>query len=137
MLTIGVTPLLRAAKALDAPAIKLLLAHGALVNLAEYSRHHSHHGRRRAWVLWMQTLAASTPLPMFSRRSLASLELLLAAGGEINAADGRGQTPLHGAAFWGWNDVVQFLVDHHANLNAEGFEGQDADRFRHGPRGRQ
>ncbi len=33
MLTIGVTPLLRAAKALDAPAIKVLLAHGALPNL--------------------------------------------------------------------------------------------------------
>jgi len=33
MLTIGATPLLRAAEALDAPAIKLLLAHGALVSL--------------------------------------------------------------------------------------------------------
>ncbi len=65
MLTIGVTPLLRAAKALDAPAIKLLLAHGALVNLPEYSRHHAHHGRRRAWVRWMPTRAASSPLPMF------------------------------------------------------------------------
>jgi len=33
MLTIGTTPLLRAAKALDAPAIALLLKHGALPNL--------------------------------------------------------------------------------------------------------
>ena len=62
--------------------------------------------------------------PDVQQRSLASLELLLAAGGEINAADGRGQTPLHGAAFWGWNDVVQFLVDHHANLNAMDLKGK-------------
>ncbi len=33
MLTVGTTPLLRAAKALDAPAIKLLLEHGAIVDL--------------------------------------------------------------------------------------------------------
>ncbi len=33
MITIGATPLLRAAKALDAPAIELLLEHGALLNL--------------------------------------------------------------------------------------------------------
>ena len=33
MLTMGTTPLLRAAKALDAPAIKLLLEHGAIVDL--------------------------------------------------------------------------------------------------------
>ncbi len=33
MLTIGTTPLLRAAKGLDAPAIELLLKHGANPNL--------------------------------------------------------------------------------------------------------
>ena len=53
-----------------------------------------------------------------------SLDLLLKAGGDINAqADLRGQTPLHGAAFWGWNDVVQFLVDHGARLNAKDSRG--------------
>jgi len=60
------------------------------------------------------------------QRSLASLALLLAAGGEINATEARGQTPLHGAAFWGWNDVVQFLVDHGANLNATDRQGKTA-----------
>ncbi len=33
MLSVGTTPLLRAAKAQDAPAIKLLLEHGALIDL--------------------------------------------------------------------------------------------------------
>jgi ankyrin repeat protein len=61
-------------------------------------------------------------------RSIASLELLIKAGGDIGAkaTGGRntpGQTPLHGAAFWGWNSVVQFLVDHGARLDAKDARG--------------
>src|SRR5207247_9518819 len=58
------------------------------------------------------------------QRSIASLTLLIAAGGDINAKDGtRGLTQLHEAARWGWNDVVQFLVDHGANLDAKDNRG--------------
>jgi ankyrin repeat protein len=122
MLTIGVTPLLRTAKALDAPAIKLLLAHGALVNLANIRRTTPTMAAAGLGSVDADTRGVYTT-PDVQQRSLASLELLLAAGGEINATDSRGQTPLHGAAFWGWNDVVQFLVDHHANLNAKDLKG--------------
>jgi uncharacterized protein len=122
MLSIGVTPLLRAAKALDAPAIKLLLAHGALVNLPNNRGITPTMAAAGVGSVDADTRGVYTT-PDVQQRSLASLELLLAAGGEINAADARGQTPLHGAAFWGWNDVVQFLVDHHANLNAKDLKG--------------
>ncbi|MGD0136857.1 MAG: ankyrin repeat domain-containing protein [Bryobacteraceae bacterium] len=123
MLTIGVTPLLRAAKALDAPAIKLLLAHGALVNLPNIRGTTPTMAAAGLGSVDADTRGVFTT-PDVQERSLASLKLLLAAGGEINAADGRGQTPLHGAAFWGWNDVVQFLVDQHANLNAVDLKGK-------------
>jgi ankyrin repeat protein len=122
MLSIGVTPLLRAAKALDAPAIKLLLEHGALPNLPNNRGITPTMAAAGLGSVDADTRGVYTT-PDVQQRSLASLELLLAAGGEINATESRGQTPLHGAAFWGWNDVVQFLVDHHANLNAKDLKG--------------
>ena len=33
-------------------------------------------------------------------------------------ANGRGQTALFGAAFWGWNDVVKFLAERGAQVGA-------------------
>jgi ankyrin repeat protein len=122
MLTIGATPLLRAAKALDAPAIKLLLEHGALPNLPN--------NRGTTPVMAAAGLGSvdADTRGIFTtedvqQRSIASLELLLAAGGDLSLTESRGQTPLHGAAFWGWNDVVKFLVAHHANLNAKDLKG--------------
>jgi ankyrin repeat protein len=124
MLTIGSTPLLRAAKALDAPAIALLLKHGALPNLPNI--------RGTTPTMAAAGLGSSdadtrgvftTEDTQF--RSVESLKLLLDNGGEINAKDGtRGQTPLHGAAFWGWNAAVQLLVDRGADLNAKDNNGK-------------
>ncbi len=123
MLSVGVTPLLRAAKALDAPAIKLLLAHGALVNLPNNRGITPTMAAAGLGSVDADTRGTYTT-PDVQQRSLASIELLVGAGGEINATDRRGQTPLHGAAFWGWNNVVQFLVDHGANLNATDRQGK-------------
>ena len=35
----------------------------------------------------------------------------------------RGWTPLHGAAFWGWNDVVKYLVEKGAKLDVKDSRG--------------
>jgi ankyrin repeat protein len=123
MLTIGTTPLLRAAKAQDAPAIKLLLEHGAIVDLPNSQG-------------MTPTLAASGmgstdadtrgnyTTPDIQDRSIASLELLLAHGGELNGGAGRfQQAPLHGAAFWGWNKVVEYLLEKGADINLKDSRG--------------
>ena len=128
MLTFGTTPLLRAAKAQDAPAIKLLLEHGAIVDLPNTQG--------------MTPLLAASGMgsvdadtrgnyytPDVQDRAIASLELLLVHGGEVNGRVGRlQQAPLHGAAFWGWNRVVEYLLSKGADINladSRGFTAVD------------
>jgi ankyrin repeat protein len=62
-----------------------------------------------------QTLGVSTITPT---ESLNAVKLALASGIDINAANREGETALHGAAYFGVDPVVQFLVDHGAAVNA-------------------
>ena len=117
MLTVGATPLLRAAKAMDAPAIKLLLEHGAMVELT------NNQGMTPTLAAsGMGSIDADTrgyfTTPDVEDRAIASLDLLLSHGGELNGRAGRfQQAPLHGAAFWGWNKVVEYLLAKGADIN--------------------
>jgi ankyrin repeat protein len=123
MLTIGATPLLRAAKAMDAPAIRLLLTHGANPNLPNVRGLTPVMAAAGLGSVDADTRGWFTTEDV-QKRSIASLDLLLKAGAEVNASESqRGQTPLHGAAFWGWNDVVRFLVEHGAKLEAKDARG--------------
>jgi uncharacterized protein len=122
MLTTGATPLLRAAKALDAPAVKALLAHGADITLAN-SR-----GMTPIMVAaGLGSVDADTRGFYLSedtqQRAIDALTLLIKAGGDVNSKDSRGLTPLHEAARWGWNDVVTFLAQNGADLNAKDNRG--------------
>ena len=119
LLTIGATPLVRAAKAGDVEVVRWLLAKGADVTVATAdgvtpimaaagvaSRDSDTRGRFRT-----------------ERDAIESVRLLLAAGADVNGADNRGQTPLHGAAFWGSNELVKVLVERGAALNARDRRG--------------
>jgi len=126
MISVGTTPLIRAAKGLDAPAIKLLLDHGALIDLPNSQG-------------WTPTVVASGMGSVdadtrgyfttsdVEERSIASLDLLLAHGGNVNEKAGRFQsTPLDGAAFWGWNKVVEHLLSKGADINLADARGYTA-----------
>ncbi len=117
MLTMGATPLLRAAKAQDADAIKLLLEHGAIVDLPN-----SQGMTPTLAASGMGSVDADTRgnyyVPDIQERAIASLDLLISHGGAINGKAGRfDQAPLHGAAFWGWNKVVAYLLSKGADIN--------------------
>jgi uncharacterized protein len=122
MLTTGSTPLLRAAKALDAPAVKLLLDKNADITLSNSRGVTPTMAAAGLGSTDADTRGFYTSEDV-QQRSIATLTLLIAAGGDINAKDNRGLTPLHEAARWGWNDVVTFLVSKGANLDAKDNRG--------------
>jgi ankyrin repeat protein len=146
LLTTGATPLLRAAIMHDHSAMRLLLEHGARVDLPN--------------VMGVTPLMAAAGIgvrdiyfgsnrsPKFDsdeqieERVMTSLAILLDAGADINAqvtdmhsrtariarrsqmTDGEGQAPMHSAASRGWTRVVDFLIEHGAEVNVVDGLGQ-------------
>ncbi|MGV3590173.1 MAG: ankyrin repeat domain-containing protein [Gammaproteobacteria bacterium] len=132
----GATPLIRAARAADVESAKLLLEHGALVDLPN-SRGHT----PLLIVAGIDWPAAPTRGRFKTEEaSIDMIQLLLDHGADINALTGDparrpitqltdtergaglqpairgaglvdGQTALHAAAKMGWNKIVKFLID--------------------------
>ncbi len=109
---VGATPFLLAAKAADVPMMRLLASLGADPNLT--------------------TANGATPMmaaagvgiwkigenPGTNDEALAAVELAWALGNDVNAVDGNGDTALHGAIHRGADDIVRFLHEKGADLDA-------------------
>jgi uncharacterized protein len=122
MLTVGTTPLLRAAKAGDIPAMKLLIAHGARVDLPTANG-----------VTPLMAAAGNGSAGLDTRgryknetQGIEAVEILIAGGADVGARDRNGQTALHGAASWGWNGVVKALAANKIDLFAKDAQGRTA-----------
>jgi len=128
----GATPLIRAARSADTDSVRLLLEHGALVDLPNASGH-----TPLLIVSGIQWPADPTRGRFKTEEeSIETLEVLLEAGANINAVTGDpairpslqlnaedlsgdryrgafadGQTALHAAAKVGWNKIIKFLID--------------------------
>jgi ankyrin repeat protein len=126
MLSPGTTPLIRAAKAFDVESMKALLERGADISLTTSRR-------------MTATLAASGmgstdadtrgyfTTSDAQERAIAALDLMFRHGGPINGRAGQfDQVPLHGAAFWGWNRVVGYLLEKGAEINLADSRGYTA-----------
>jgi uncharacterized protein len=119
MLTMGATPLLRAAKAGDAEAVRLLLEHGANPNLSNIQGITPVMAAAGLGSNEIDTRGRFKTEP----EQVACIDLLVKAGGDVNAHDSRGQTALHGAALFGYNDVIKDLVAHNGDINAKDAKG--------------
>ena len=139
LLTAGATPLLRAAITHDHDAMRALLEHGAEVDLpnatgmtplmaaAGLGVRNITFGANRS-----PNFEADTEI---ESKVIASLEILLAAGANIDAhvtdirsrtariarpsgmTDREGQTALYSAAARGWTQVVSFLIERGAHVD--------------------
>ena len=113
----GATPMLVAAKGADAAMMRLLADHGADSSLANERG--------------TTPIMAASGVEMFNPNedsgtnpeALEALEVALDLGGDVNAPNNDGDTPLHGAAWRGANDIILRLVEEGAELHVENERG--------------
>ncbi len=138
----GATPLLRAAKAADLPAMQALLDAGALVDLPNV------YGHTPLIVAAGATRGRATPTRggnYTEEEAIAAVKLLLVHGADASAAAYRkpggrhgkirctgyvvvedcyiGESAMHGAALHGWVKLAQVLKDAGADINAQDSDG--------------
>jgi uncharacterized protein len=119
IIDIGTTPLLRAARAGDTAAMKLLIERGALVDLPQVA------GATPLMVAAGLGASSIDTRGKFSTEldALAGAQVLLDAGADVNARERNGRTPLHAAAAKGYSDVVKLLVERGADVAAKDTDG--------------
>ena len=61
-----------------------------------------------------------------------AVKVLVEAGANVNAVNEGDFTALHGAAFRGLNEIIQYLVEHGADINARDFRGRTPYRLAEG-----
>jgi len=141
MLGAGTTALLRAARAGDAPMMRLLLSRGADPKIATGSDTPTdvNSGPQRRNPGGINPLMAAAGLGSKEEDTVGrkkteadgieAITVLLDAGVDINTADGRGQTALYGAALQGYDEIVKFLLSKGADAKLKdqrGFTALDA-----------
>lgn len=135
LLTTGATPLLRAAQIFDNEVLRLLLAHGALVDLPNASGVTPFMAAAGIGTRLGASVLGPGPPDNVVGLSLETMELLREAGADVNAritdvtsltgriargntlTDRQGQTPLFFVAEVGRTGVVRYLLDHGADVH--------------------
>jgi ankyrin repeat protein len=106
----GCTPFVRAAQSSDTELMQLLLDWGA--DPFSVSAYGDTALTAAAGIGWVEGVTYERS----PKDNLEAVKMLVYLGLDVNAANRDGRTPVMGAALKGRNDVVQFLVDHGANL---------------------
>jgi ankyrin repeat protein len=144
LLTTGATPLLRAAQTFDTEVVRLLLDHGALVDLPNASGVTPFMSAAGIGTRMTSGVLGAGPPENVIALSLETMEMLRKAGADVNAritdvtsltgriartntmTDRQGQTALFLAAEVGRTDVVKYLIDHGAKTDLKDDMGRKA-----------
>ncbi|RMF44490.1 MAG: ankyrin repeat domain-containing protein [Planctomycetota bacterium] len=107
----GATPFLLAAETGDLPLLKLLLELGADPHLQNVDHCTPLLAAAGVGVLGNGDESAGT-----EEEAIATVQMMLDLGLDINAVDDNGNTAMHGAAFKSWVHLVHYLAQHGADI---------------------
>ena len=122
----GATAFWRAAQSSDTAAMHLLVEYKADPKLAIKSGDTPLHAA--AGIGWAANWSVNAPMPLVD-----AVKYCVELGNDVNAADNRGYTPLHGAAYLGDNDIVSYLVSKGAKVDAKSKTGDSPADMANGP----
>src|SRR5262249_2394170 len=108
-LNAGATPLMRAARSADTTVMRMLLEKGADPKLSTSDGNNAL--MFAAGIGWRDKYTRGT-----EAEALEGLKIMVGTGLDVRAANGRGETALHGAADRGADQIVQYLIDHGADV---------------------
>ena len=120
----GATPFYLAAVSSDVSVMRLLLAAGADPMLSAKD------GTTPLIAVALARVYSETMIP--EPRLVATMELCLELGHDVNATNGSGTTAMHAAALQGLDAVTQFLYDHGAEVNPKNKKGETPTKIADG-----
>lgn len=130
---VGATPYMQAAKAVDTAMMRLL------VDLGADPKRTAKDGTSAIMLAAGLGKRSKTDMFAFIRyyswdegRAIAAIKLAKELGGDVNGKNEFGETALHGAVYHGANEVVQWLVENGANINAANWADQTPLRSANG-----
>jgi uncharacterized protein len=122
----GATAFWRAAQSSDVAAMRLLVEYKADPKLAIKSGDTPL--MAAAGIGWAANWSVNAPYPLVD-----AVKYCVELGNDVNAADNRGYSALHGAAYLGDNDMINFLVSKGAKVDAKSKGGDSPADMANGP----
>jgi len=122
----GATAFWRAAQSSDVAAMRLLMEYKADPKIAVKSGETPL--MAAAGIGWAANWSVNAPVPLID-----AVKYCVELGDDVNAVDNRGYSALHGAAYLGDNDMINFLVSKGAKVDAKSKGGDSPADMANGP----
>ena len=122
----GATPFWRAAQSSDTAAMKLLVEDGADPKIATKAGDTPLHAA--AGIGWAANWSVNAPVPLVD-----AVKYCVELGDDVNAMDNRGYTALHGAAYLGNADMINYLMSKGGKIDVKSKAGDSVADMANGP----